>query len=58
MEVHTYRLKGLAEGIVGKAEVVATSYEDIFKQYPQLNMVKEKLILKNKTVIGLSPCDG
>ncbi|EOV0103112.1 TPA: hypothetical protein RQJ47_001009 [Vibrio vulnificus] len=56
--MNTYRLKGIAEGIVGASTVSAGSIDDVFEKYPELKTVRDKLDISGKTITGISACDG
>lgn len=56
--MHTYRLKGLSEGIVGQSMIKSEPFESIFEQFPALKAVRSKLVVDGKTITGLVPCDG
>lgn len=53
-----FKLRGLAEGVVGRPEVSALSAKDLFKKFPELNNIKKKLTLKKGHVAGFAACDG
>lgn len=53
-----FKLRGLAEGLVGKSEVSAFGKKDLFKRFPELKSVRKKLFLKKGYVAGFSACDG
>lgn len=52
------KLRGLAEGLVGKSEVYAENFSDLLAQYPQLEAVKHKLSFKQNLITGFAACDG
>ena len=56
--MRTFRLKGLAEGLVGKSTVQADSIESVFTRFPILQQVRHKLNSKGDTIIGYAACDG
>ena len=53
-----FRLRGLAEGLVGKPTVLATSVDAVFRSYPQLASVRGKLRIDGNTISGFAACDG
>lgn len=53
-----FKLRGLAEGLVGKSEVSALNKKDLFKRFPVFKSVREKIFLKKGYVAGFSACDG
>ena len=52
------KLRGLAEGIVGKSVVNATSVNKVLEKYPDLLQVKSKLQITNNVISGFAACDG
>ena len=54
----TFRLKGIAEGIVGTSTVVAASIDEVFEMHPELKTVREKLDISGLTITGVVACDG
>lgn len=53
-----FYLTGLAEGLLGKSVVEATSEQDLFERYPSLNDVKHKISFRGNMVMAISACDG
>lgn len=54
----SFTLAGLPEGIVGKTRVSASSLEDLFRAYPQLREVRDRLEVEGTTIRGFMPCIG
>lgn len=52
------KLRGIAEGIVGKSVVSASSVNQVLQQYPALTQVKSKLHFTSKCISGFAACDG
>lgn len=52
------KLRGLAEGLIGKSTISAKNFNEALSKFPILNSVKEKLSFKKNTISGFSPCDG
>lgn len=52
------RLRGLAEGIVGKSSMQARSVEDVFASVPALASVRSKLTVRGNVISGFAACDG
>lgn len=53
-----FKLRGIAEGIIGKSEVMALNNGNLFNKYPQLKLIRKKLKISKGYVAGFSACDG
>jgi hypothetical protein len=51
-------LRGLAEGLVGRSSVMASSVAAVFAAYPALEAARGKLSVSGNTISGFSACDG
>jgi len=54
----TFELRGIAEGILGRSSAQAASFQDLLSRHPELDAVREKLILDGNIIKGFAPCDG
>ena len=53
-----YRLKGIAEGLVGISHVEAHSVSEIFERFPQLEIARHKIKVHGSVLHGAAACDG
>lgn len=53
-----FKLRGLAEGVVGSSCIKAINSSKVFMMFPKLKKVRSKLIVKNNTITGFAQCDG
>ncbi len=53
-----FHFRGLAEGMTGRSNVKAISLDAVFVQFPQLQQVREKLVVSGNTISGFCACDG
>lgn len=58
MPQKTFQLRGLAEGLTGHTNVVATSIEEVYQRFPALATHRDKLTVNGDTIKGFAPCDG
>lgn len=56
--MRTFRLRGIAEGLVGQSTVTTSSVEDLFARFPALAGVRDKLTVTENAVTGYAACDG
>lgn len=58
INMQKFFLRGVAEGMIGRSFVIAKSINDVFAQFPSLQQVRKKLIVKKNTISGFFACDG
>ena len=53
-----YYLYGIAEALTGLSAVKAKSLSDLFRKYPALKSIRNKLDIRGNKVLGFVACDG
>ena len=55
----TVKLRGIAEGLLGKSSIECSNLESLINEYPVLKNHKHFLKLEGDSKLsGYSPCDG
>jgi len=52
------KLRGTAEGVLGKSVVSTTSPESLIANSPELNSIVDKLEISEDCIKGYTACDG
>lgn len=53
-----FRLRGLAEGLIGVSVVTAKTVSDVLIMFPILQENSDKLRVRGNVISGFCPCDG
>lgn len=53
-----FKLRGIAEGVVGLSSVMANNIKDVYTKFPELKEIERKLSVNGGMIEGFSPCDG
>lgn len=58
VDMKTFVLRGLPEGLTGCSLVLATCADDVFTRFPALKAVRSKLTVVGNLISGYAACDG